>query len=279
MARRMTSAEAAQFRRWFPYLPTQSVWVLGGATPRYNCLAWALGYTDRWVWPWQTSLPSVSAMSAYIRQWGYVPGSPAAAAVYGTAASSIGHIGRFHVSSPTSKCGASLLITHLWGQLNYGTYGSVRQSYARRAAALAAEVFEEMPMIEATDQAGLPLLSQAELDQLTEMAAAVPPQNRVEFEAAYAQWKETLVGGSAACDSTGTRAVQSVEFVAAVAATRGAIPSLLARLTDPGEHVALHIAQQVLPQELIPIYEPDDPLVHEGEHARALTTVTNWLYL
>src|SRR6476620_5382564 len=100
MARRLAAREAVQFHAWFPYLNTSTVWVLGEATPRYNCLAWVLGYTDRWVWPWQANLPNLAGMSAYIRRWGYVPGLPAAAVVYGTSNAAIGHIGKFWVNQP-----------------------------------------------------------------------------------------------------------------------------------------------------------------------------------
>ena len=283
MARRLTAGEAAQFRSWFPHLNTGNVWVLAEATPRYNCLAWALGYTDRWVWPWQPNLPGLPAMSTYIRRWGYVPGQPAAAVVYGATASAIGHIGRFWVNQPSSKCGQSLMITHGWAELNYGIYGSNRQSYGRRAgaAALAAEevtALESMPLVEATEQSDLPVLLAAEVDKLAELSEAVPADARSAFDAAYERWKAVLTTGDAAADSTGARAMHSSEFVAAVAAARDAVPRLMDKLADPDEHFALLIAQQILPPEVVPIYEPDDPLVLEGEHARALTTLGNWLH-
>ncbi|MBC6471424.1 MAG: hypothetical protein GDA48_00070 [Hormoscilla sp. GM102CHS1] len=37
--------------REFPHLTRNSVMVTDGATLTYNCIAWALGYTDRWINP------------------------------------------------------------------------------------------------------------------------------------------------------------------------------------------------------------------------------------
>jgi hypothetical protein len=41
--------------------------VIGSATPKYNCIAWSLGVTSRWVWP-GTSLASFDDLNA---QYGY----------------------------------------------------------------------------------------------------------------------------------------------------------------------------------------------------------------
>lgn len=40
------------------------------ATGTYNCLAYALGITNQWVWPWGNSLPTSSQVDDYLALWG-----------------------------------------------------------------------------------------------------------------------------------------------------------------------------------------------------------------
>jgi hypothetical protein len=46
----------------------------------YNCLAYSLGITDRWVWPWGSGYPSALQVTEYMRGRGHPPcprtGSP-----------------------------------------------------------------------------------------------------------------------------------------------------------------------------------------------------------
>lgn len=37
----------------------------------YNCLAYALGYTDQWMWPWGDRNPTESEVKSYLRSYGY----------------------------------------------------------------------------------------------------------------------------------------------------------------------------------------------------------------
>lgn len=47
-------------------------WILWGqGDDRYNCLAYALGITDRWVWPWLNN-PSKKTVKKYLENKGYV---------------------------------------------------------------------------------------------------------------------------------------------------------------------------------------------------------------
>lgn len=279
MARRPTDGEWATLRSWFPNLPRDSVWVLGGATTRYNCLAWALGRTDRWIWPW-SGLPTLAQFTAYLRNFGYATGTPAAAAAYGKAAGStyaIGHIARFWVGAPSSKLGSYLLIHHTWGGLNGGTYGSLRQYYRR--VSLLQERAEPMEDIEVQVEEGEPLpeLSDDEMSYLRSLADSVEADAKARFEDAYGRWKAALLEPPVLLDSTGVSATMVQSFHETVVAAQDAVPLLLLRLLEPDEHFALRIAEQILPPGAVALFELDDPQTTEGEQYRARLTVLSWL--
>jgi hypothetical protein len=280
MARRPTATEWNTLRSMFPQLPQSSVWVLGNATPVYNCLAWALGRTDRWIWPWGGSLPSLATFTSYLRQFGYATGTPAAAAVYGNAAwgsYAIAHIGRHWVGAPSSKLGRYLLIHHTWAGLNYGAYGALRQYY-RRVAALEGgpPTLESVDMVE-RGESPLPELAAAELQALQDAADKVPQDARAAFDAAYSAWRATWDEPPGLLDSTGLSLTTTLQFYAVVDASRKAVPLLMLKLVDPNEHPALLAAEQVIPATAMPLFELDDPATLEGEQYRARIAILSWL--
>ncbi len=85
----------------------------GPSTNNYNCLAYALGITTTWVWPW-TGNPTDSQVTSYLTSLGYKKfsyGQPYQAKIisYGTT-SSIGHF-----SKSSSTLGGSCITK--WGGL------------------------------------------------------------------------------------------------------------------------------------------------------------------
>ncbi len=47
-----------------------------------NCLAYAVGVTDRWIWPWGSAKPTIAQVTTYMYTWGYMPNAVAAKRVY-----------------------------------------------------------------------------------------------------------------------------------------------------------------------------------------------------
>lgn len=79
--------------------------------PAYNCLAYVLGATTTWIWPWGSRDATLSEMTTVLTEFGYVtrnPGPdyyPPRAVVYGSS-SEIGHIAKAgSYSSSVSKWG------------------------------------------------------------------------------------------------------------------------------------------------------------------------------
>lgn len=90
---------------------------IGPYTNTYNCLAYALGHTDRWVWPWGSSNPTNSQVNAYMSNRGYnnvgygYPIANAKIISYGTS-SSIVHFGKAFPDVSRAKWGSLELMKH-----------------------------------------------------------------------------------------------------------------------------------------------------------------------
>ncbi|MCB2313262.1 hypothetical protein LGL55_18355 [Clostridium tagluense] len=86
----------------------------GSATTTYNCLAYALGYTDRKIWPWSSNIPTHAEAISYLRERGYDPQDGLAPKIiaYGNS-NGIVHFSRYIGSSESrAKWGGLELMTH-----------------------------------------------------------------------------------------------------------------------------------------------------------------------
>src|SRR5262245_46768462 len=66
--RRPTPPEWAEISGTFPALNQADVWITDDPTWVYNCIAWSLGYTDRWINPPQ---PRAAFDYLYVHDHGY----------------------------------------------------------------------------------------------------------------------------------------------------------------------------------------------------------------
>lgn len=77
----------------------------GSATSTYNCLAYALGVTSTWIWPWGSSDATLSEITKVLTDQGYNTRSPGPSyipprlVVYGSS-NAIGHIAKITNSNP-----------------------------------------------------------------------------------------------------------------------------------------------------------------------------------
>lgn len=118
---------------------------LAGATTSYNCLAYALGNTSSWVWPWGSNNPTISQVNTYL--WNYDeylshdmdttnPDPPSEIIAYGST-SSIAHFSKIADKNYTNAKWGSLERLQSLGwdpyktYANGGPYGSAVRQYGR----------------------------------------------------------------------------------------------------------------------------------------------------
>src|SRR6185437_3817241 len=135
MPRPLTEAEKRYAVENWPHINVDTALVTGEATYAYNCLAWTLGITNSWVWPWRGGAAvSKRQFDELYSQHGYFPAGSGPVAVYGLNADDMQHgclYSPFY-SNYESKCGGWLRITHTLRGMERGTYGDVEGFYSAR---------------------------------------------------------------------------------------------------------------------------------------------------
>lgn len=73
MMRGLTNGEKNYARTRWPRMNIEGVIVSGEATDQYNCLAWTLGITSQWVWPWGNRDPTKTEFDELYRSYDFRP--------------------------------------------------------------------------------------------------------------------------------------------------------------------------------------------------------------
>ncbi|QQZ62916.1 hypothetical protein JI735_10555 [Paenibacillus sonchi] len=110
---------------------------LAAATDAYNCLGYALGDTNHWVWPWGGSNPTLQQANNYMTSQMYNPypysSTPSNVKIiaYGTSTSNITHFSRVaDANYSNAKWGGWERLQSLgWDPYSNYVYGSALQKY------------------------------------------------------------------------------------------------------------------------------------------------------
>ena len=274
MPRPMTPAEQQRFHGYFPILDVALAVVTDYATSAYNCIAWTVGVTNRWLWPGG----SLAHFDTFYRGYGFARSGNGPIAAWGRSTSAMTHgcvSGPGHGPRWESKCGGDLRIQHGLNELVGGLYGHVVAFYSKVRTlpapfvAIAEDVMKEK-LVKS-------YLSAPQKQLLLKQQAAIPTKVQTAFEAAFSAWKDTwFSGGLAVSSDPQTRAVGS-EFNALIALGPAILPLLVEKLADPENFLALQLYDSMQPDEkLLVQYEPDDERIVEGEQGRARRVVQAW---
>jgi hypothetical protein len=285
MSRSLTDQEKGFARQWFPRMSVDGVVVSDEATSRYNCLAWTLGITTSWVWPWGSRNATKAEFDAFYRGYGFTPTSGSGTvAAFGPSLSEMNHgsiTGPGHGPRWESKCGAWLRLQHGLGEMEGGTvYGDVRGFYSRTsfAATDLPQAGFRLPAVLKVQNMGTPMtLSEEEVKLVHSQAERVGKDLRDRFEKAYGAWRKTWDHPLIAVSSVPATRANSIEFLELVALGPGIVPLLMAKLTSPDDFFALVAVDRLLRPELQIVKELDDESALLGEQGRAVETVQRWL--
>ena len=295
MARDLTNDEKSYARSRWPRMDVERVVVSGEATHRYNCLAWTLGITSRWMWPWRNRAATKAEFNAFYRSYGFRPTLIGEVAAFGTGINALEH-GSISGSKPgprwESKCGGWLRIQHGLNEIEGGIYGRVMEYYtqSQRLAeseihiTLAEEDFmailsqTERERVRLGEEELISLISDSERELVTNITKSYDAEGRRVFEEAYAKWQKTWYEPECMMSSNPGDYATSQEFRNVVALGEDIVPLLIERLTDPSQFFALQAVAQLARPELIITTDLRDPIaVLSGEQGRAAQTVRKWL--
>ena len=276
MARNLTNEEKRFAKAAWPKMNVERVIVSGEATPRYNCLAWTLGITSHWVWPWGGREPTKVEFDKFYRKHGFYPSSGGTVSAFGASANVMKHgsiSGEGHGSRWESKCGSWLRIQHGLGEMEGGGYGKVIGFYSKNQRLTGTDiqaVREEEELMQ--------LLPENEKELVTNVTKSYNAEGRQAFEEVYSKWEKTWDEPPYMMSSNPGDYAKSPEFWAVISLGEDIVPLLIEKLTDPSQFFALQAVAQLARREVNVTFEIDDPdVVLGGEQERAAQTVRRWL--
>jgi hypothetical protein len=253
------------------------VLVTDEATKGYNCIAWTLGISTSWIWPWGQRNATKSEFDALYQTFGFVPSSSGPIAAFGQNLNGLTHAcisGTGHGPRWESKCGAWLRIQHGLAEMEGGTfYGSVLGFYSRSIA-------KNQDILSATAvlrTMKTEHLSKADLKFIKERVARIDPDFKDRFNKAYQTWKEAWNHPLIVISSNPSSRTQTPAFLDLIALGPGIIPLLMEKLTDSEQFFALQAVDRLLRPEFVISRQVDDPEVLLGEQGRAIDTVKQWI--
>lgn len=275
MPRQMTPAEKQRFHALFPNINVNAAVVTDGSSIVYNCISWALGYTDRWIWPG----PTLQQFDALYRKFGFVRAGNGAIAAWGQSTSAMTHgcvAGSLHGPRWESKCGSDLRIQHGLNELVGASYGRVVAFYAK-SVSLAAE--SDILVAEVAKDSSASFSMNADIQTAIKNAVAdVPQETRGSFANAFDAWKKTWFEGGAAINSDPHTRACGKEFDALISLGPSIIPLVVEALSVPDNFIAMQLYDAIQPDaNLVIQYDSDDDRILEGEQGRARRVVQHWL--
>lgn len=277
MARSLTVPEQSIAQAAWPRMNAAAAVVTDEATNRYNCIAWTLGITTSWVWPWLSRSVTKAEFDTFYSSNGFVPSGSGPVAVFGLTVNDMKHgsiAGRGHGPRWESKCGVWLRIQHGLGEMEGGSlYGNVLGFYSRTAAKIASLPDPAVRMRAMRTEK----ISKTDLEFIEARAELLPPELRTRFERAYAGWKEAINHPLIAISSDPASRTHTPAFLELVSLGPAVLPLLMEKLTHPDEFFALQAVDRLARPEFVVSHAADDPLALLGEQGRAVETVKQWV--
>jgi len=274
MARPMTAAEKRRFLGYFPSLNVNQAVVTGEVSTVYNCIAWTVGFADRWLWPGS----ALANFNAFYRGFGLVRAGVGPIAAWGQSTTSMTHgsiSGPGHGPRWESKCGGDLRIQHGLNELVGSTYGRVLAFYRRSGAHK--PLFARLVEKSMKERVSKSYLSPAEKKRLRDQLGSVPAKLRAAFDAAFSAWKDTWFCGGLAINSNPHSRAVGREFDTLIALGPAVLPLVIEKLADPDNFMALQLYDAMQPnQSLLVQFEAEDERILEGEQGRARRVVQAW---
>jgi predicted RNA-binding Zn-ribbon protein involved in translation (DUF1610 family) len=266
-----TQNEMESLRNSFPHLT--KCWITGEQTYVYNCIAWSMGFKDRWINPGET----LDKFKKQYQLLGYadIPAQSDVAMVDGWTDNSIPqhgskvYTGKIPDALPglwESKLGASYRIAHYRDELSGSVYGKITISF--KAPFISKEAFVKK------DQ----WITQKEIDTLNVEISRISPVLKEQFENAFKEWKDSWFQGSMMFSSDTRDRAKGKLFEKLLALSDKIIPLVIEKLIDPKNFIALTLydSLQQHPEYVVKYHDADSNLL-EGEQARAQRTIRLWI--
>lgn len=266
-ARNMTDPEKQRFLGYFPTMDVDDQpRVTGEFTRAYNCIAWTVGITNRWINPLQDLHRWDLFYAIFHLERNDDDGTVAvwkrgAQFTHGCIATAQ------HGFNWESKCGRDLRVLHELDEMTGSSYGAVFTYYRPEAGVVVPSSFAQ-PSVHAVN---LPEQAAA----IRKLTQDIPPPVRETFESLFATWKESWFQGPTANSSDTRDCAQGYAFGKLMDMGSEIIPLVVEKLADPDNFVALQLYDDLQPDEALRVaHSPGDPVIATGEQGRAQQTIS-----
>lgn len=285
MRRAPTQAEKDDLKRDFPNLDVNNITVTGEATGTYNCIAYSMGITYKWIDPESfynnfieqyRNARALYGASCNYEQTG-TEGNNATVDGWGNSSIDMTH-GSVIYNSNTweSKLGRSLRITHKRSELSGTLYGRILVSFIEsRTKADMSEIKELAEQIAQDDIE----LSDAEKQAVIDKAAKIAPDVKIQFNNLFNAWNEeiSINPKTKYSSSTLTYAILP-QFKEMQAMGKNIIPLIMEKLLDENNFFLLPLYDAIQSDTQLKIsYRKGDVKILEGEQNKAKRIVRLWL--
>lgn len=277
MNRPLTIQEQARALFLWPNIDVNAVVVTDDATPRYNCLAWTLGFTNRWIWPWATAHPTKVEFDAFYHSQGFSPATFGPIVVFGLSLNEMTHgaiTGPEQDPRWESKCGTWLRIQHGLVEMEGGrSYGNVLGYYSSSEL----DTIDTPTIVEGGAFMKFQKLSRTHAKYLKDRVQKIDPELRERFDQSYRAWREVWEHPMIVVSSNPRDRTHTPAFLDLIALGPDIVPLLMERLTHADEFFALQAVDRLLKPEMIVRFQPTEPAALLGEQHRAFETVRRWI--
>ena len=287
MRRVPTQAEKDNLKKDFPNLDVNNISVTGEATGTYNCIAYSMGITNKWIDPESfyndfieqyKNAKTLYGSSCYYEQTS-TEGSNATVDGWGTSSIDMTH-GSVVYSSGTweSKLGRYLRITHKRSELSGTLYGRILVSFIEsRTKTDMSEIKELAKQIAQEDIE----LSDAEKQAVIDKAANINCEVKTKFNDLFNSWNEEISINPQTKYSSSTLAYTTLpQFKEMQAMGKNIIPLIMEKLLDEDNFFLLPLYDAIQTDSQLKIsYKKGDAKILEGEQNKAKRTVRLWLSL
>ncbi len=283
-----TTSEKATLQGWFPNLNVNNVIVTGAATTTYNCIAYSMGITSKWINPsysltafqnqyknaksWYGAVNNYSVLSAY--------NSNAVVDGWGNNTQDMTHGSKIRSSTTwESKLGSYLRITHTRTGLEGGVYGNILTSFnwsntRNHGYSDLEEIAQEVEV-----DIDKKTLSISDINVIKERANTINSDTKQKFNILFNKWKEEWQTSPTMMLSSNTNDSKKIEQYKELRAMGGIIiPLVIEKLLVEDNFFALVLYDDLQEDGSLTIkYKGLDKDCFEGEQNRALRSIKLWI--
>lgn len=285
MRRAPTQAEKDDLKHDFPNLDVNNITVTGEATYAYNCIAYSMGITNKWINPEQFYNDFIeqykNAKTKYGASCNYeqtsTQGSNATVDGWGNSSMDMTH-GSVIYSGSTweSKLGPSLRITHGRSELSGTLYGRILASFNESRTKANMSELKELAVKVAQEDIEL---SGAEKQAIIDKAAKIDPTIRAKFNNVFEAWNKEILTNPKTKYSSSTQTYTILpQFKEMQAMGENIIPLIMEKLLDENNFILLPLYDAIQKNSQLKIrYREGDVKILEGEQNKAKRIIRLWL--